>query len=170
MGQTLASYCDVSRFAGNKLKALLGHDPTLTNLGVPLEEVASPWQATCEQNADYLQGLTFRPRRLAESPWTDAEDARLMTAINGLADGTVLKPTQGMRLGYFFSHHVMDRTRSESSCRSRVWKLTGRSRIGSWDAIMEELVDDDGEVEAGDSDEDSEDERVIPRLNVGLGL
>ena len=143
------------------MKALEGYDATLSTLGLPLNSVPSPWQATVEQDATWLQERNFRPRRVAEPPWTPAQELQLKAAMQGLASGALLKPTEGMRTGYWLSHHVMDRKHSQRSCCRKVHEL--RRELGTA-AAWAGVVDDDDEAAAdSDSEEDSDDEKTLPR-------
>ena len=150
--------------AANKLKRLLNYDTALSSFTGEFssKSTSSPWAATEEQDAVYLQTRTFNPCRLVEPNWTKPEELTLEHAMMQLASGALQKPTEGMKTAHFLSHHVMDGRHSRSSCLRKLHEI--RRRLGSaapWEAVIDEL--NPAEAPDGDSGNDSDDEVPLSR-------
>lgn len=151
--------------AANKLRGISGTDAILGALGSEPEQVASPWRATEEQSAVWLQERGFRPRKQVEPTWTDEEVATLKQAFKEVASGDRLKPSESMTTAHFLSHHVMEGRHSQQSCCRKLYQI--RRELGAAEqmasAVLDELRgDESSEDDAADS-EDSEDEVDVPR-------
>ena len=124
-----------------------------------------PWEFDCEPDAVWLHEQGFRPRRLVEPAWTEAEEDTLARALCDLASGDLSKPTENMMTGYFLSHHVMEGRHSEKSCCRKMYEL-GR-RLGDdsgFSALLErEKGSDDEEQDGHGSGSDSDDEVGLPQ-------
>ena len=88
-------------------------------------------------------------------------------ALHDLAAGTLSKPTEHMKTGYYLSHHVMEGRHSEKSCLRKMYQLGKRLGVDSKCPALKDADDSDAHdalssADAEDSDSDDELELAQP--------
>jgi hypothetical protein len=100
---------------------------------------SDPFRVTHMRSMGLLMGSACG--RSASSPkvWSGhrGQEGQLLQGIASLASGELQTPSPTMDLGYWLSHHVMDRQFTSQECLVEVWQLDNNKEI-QWTPNTEE--------------------------------
>lgn len=128
-------------------------------------DVEAPWDIKERQDALWLEERGFRPRKLLQPDWTEADLQQFAEGVDQWYTGEAIIESDTMGMYYWLSHHVMKRRFSPKACQrqlqSQLRKLSRQGNMGgsSGPSVPVEAHSDSD----FHSDSDSEDEVILRR-------